>query len=512
MRNSRGRGVGADAGKVRPICRLPSSATSFAGRGIACAIYMETREETPRAGSASEDGSATANRAATADGAATPGTSATTGARANRARNSALAAWLGAGARVVLGLLFAACLALAARETVASLFAGRKSVAGFARAGRIDASNPDFPARTARAFSELGGEPGGDADPREIARAFEIATRLGPRRAENWAGLGEALDLAGDHDGAARAYRRAIELFPRSPDINWEFANFLLRSGDSAGAIAPLQAAMEGDPALRQGAFDLAWRAGIPRERILEMLPARQEILSAYLDYLDSTGRVDAAADAWKRLLESPEPVNFDAACRHFDALLYAHRVDELAPMWAALARHDPERIHWQPDAANLVTNGGFEEQPSGGGFDWRIVPVEGADASFDTEIAHGGSRSLLVQFDGKHNLDFGNVAQYVAAEPDTRYRFIAYARSEGITTDSGPRIAVYDAYDRAALAVETESVTGTTSWQEQRLEFRTGPKTKLLVVQVVRAPSRKFDNQIAGTLWLDDFSLTALR
>jgi hypothetical protein len=27
--------------------------------------------------------------------------------------------------------------------------------------------------------------------------------------------------------------------------------------------------------------------------------------------------------------------------------------------------------------------------------------------------------------------------------------------------------------------------------------------------VQIVRLPSRKLDNLIAGTLWLDDFSLT---
>jgi tetratricopeptide (TPR) repeat protein len=468
MRNWRARRFGGDARKSWPICKLQRGTLSLAGREIACAVGVETPQ-------------------------------------ADRAKSSAPTAWLHAGARVRLGLLLGACLALAARETVAHLFAATNSLHGFALAGRWDASNPEFPARYARKL----GEQGGDADPREMARAFQIATRLGPRRAENWAGLGEALDLAGDNSGAARAYQRAIELFPRSPDINWQFANFLLRSG---GAMAPLRRAMEGDPSLRQGAFDLAWRAGIPREQILQILPARQDILSAYLDYLDATGRVDAAADAWKRVLASPEPVNFDAACRYFDALLYAHRVDELAPVWAALAHHDPERIRWQPDAANRITNGGFEEPPLGGGFDWRIVPIEGADASFDTEIVHGSSRSLLLHFDGKHNLDFGHVVQYVTAEPDTRYRFIAYARSEGITTDSGPRIAVYDAYDRAALAVETEGVTGTTSWQEQRLEFHTGPKTKLLVVQLIRTPSRKLDNQIAGTLWLDDFSLTALR
>jgi hypothetical protein len=269
--------------------------------------------------------------------------------------------------------------------------------------------------------------------------------------------------------------------------------------------------AIESDPSLRIGAFDLAWRAGISRDQILAALPAREDILSAYLDYLDATGRLDTAGDVWKRVLTIPEAINFDAAYRYFDALLYAHRADELAQVWASVASRDPDKIRWQPDAANRIMNGGFEDPIVNGGFSWRIAPIEGADASLDTEIVHDGSRSLLVHFDGQHNLQFGNVVQYVAAQPDTRYRLAAYTRSEGITTDSGPRIAVYDAYDRAALAVETGSVMATTSWQEQRLEFRTGPKTRLLVVQVVRPPSRKLDNRIAGSLWLDDFSLTAI-
>jgi hypothetical protein len=417
------------------------------------------------------------------------------------------AGWLNVVVRVALGLVLAACLVLAAREAVASLLADRSSPDALARAARWDSSNPDFPAQLARKLSDQGR----DADPREIARAFEDATRLGPNRAENWEGLGEALDLMGDGPGARRAYQQALDLFPRSPDINWEFANFLLRSGDNADAIAPLRMAIEGDPSLRVGAFDLAWRAGFPRDQILADLPQREDILSAYLDYLDASGRVDAAGGAWKRLLASPEPINLDAACRYFDALLYAHRVDALVPVWASFTGRDPDRFGRQADSKNRITNGGFEDLMVNGGFSWRLTPIEGAAASLDTEIVHDGSRSLLVHFDGKHNLEFGHVIQYVPVEPDANYRFVAYVRSEGITTDSGPHIAVYDAYDRAALATETESLIGTTSWQEQKLEFRTGPRTRLLVVQVTRPASRKLDNQIAGSLWLDDFSLSAV-
>jgi tetratricopeptide (TPR) repeat protein len=425
----------------------------------------------------------------------------------NQPENSLPENWLSIAARGVIAFFLLFCIVQVARETVASWLAGRNSLEAIARAERWDPSNPDYPAQFARTLAASSS----DADPREVAASFAAATRLGPHRADNWAAFGESLELEGNIPGATLAWERALELFPRSPAISWQFANFLIRSGESAKAASPLRTTMLGDPELRTGAFDLAWRAGMPRDEILKIIPARQDILSAYLDYLDATGRLDASAGAWKLLLALPEPVDIDAAFRYFDALLSAHRLDELSAMWSRLAHHEADRIHWRPDATNRITNGGFEEHLSGGGFGWRATAIDGADISFDTATFHDGSQSLFIHFDGKHNLDFGHLGQYVLVSPNTHYRFSAFMRSEGITTDSGPRIAIYDAFDRAALALETENITGTSAWREQALDFRTGPNTRILFVQVVRQPSHKLDNQIAGTVWLDDFSLTAL-
>jgi hypothetical protein len=97
---------------------------------------------------------------------------------------------------------------------------------------------------------------------------------------------------------------------------------------------------------------------------------------------------------------------------------------------------------------------------------------------------------------------------QYVLVEPGAKYRFTAYARAEKITTDSGPRFAIYDEIDRRALSVETPSMTGTFPWEGQQVEFTTGPETRVLVIQVLRPLSRKLDNEIAGNLWVDDVEL----
>jgi len=40
-------------------------------------------------------------------------------------------------------------------------------------------------------------------------------------------------------------------------------------------------------------------------------------------------------------------------------------------------------------------------------------------------------------------------------------------------------------------------------------LDFAAGPKTELILVRVVRLPSRKLDNLISGKVWLDDVQIT---
>jgi hypothetical protein len=412
---------------------------------------------------------------------------------------------IGAAVRCIFLLALAACLVAAVREGVGAWFAREGTAESFRRAAIWEPANPEYPTQIAHlAAADIA-----SADPREMARELENSVRLGPERAINWANLGGAYELGQRIADATRAYERAVALFPKSPQINWQFANFLIRQGNVSGAVAPLREAILGDPGLRIGAFDIAWRSGIPAADVLEFAGDRPDILSAYLDYLVETRRLDAAAVVWTRLMASPSAADFDAAFRYFDALLLARRVDGMLAVWSDLARHDPARIPRRPGNANLVFDGGFEGPILNGGFGWRTSPIEGAVVSFDDRLAHGGSRSLMIRFDGKHNLEFANVVQFVSAEPGCVYKFIGYARTEGITTDSGPRIVVYDALDHAALWVESENLVGTAGWTEQEISFRTSAKTRLIVVQIVRPPSRKLDNLIVGTLWLDDFSLT---
>ncbi|HTS13120.1 MAG TPA: carbohydrate binding domain-containing protein [Candidatus Limnocylindrales bacterium] len=409
--------------------------------------------------------------------------------------------------RIALALVLF-CLAVeGTREGIATRLGDSESLSRIRSAEEWDPPNPDLPVAAAAALAAST-----DSDPSQAVASLERAVRIAPNRAMNWALLGNAYEAAGDRAAADSAFARGLRLFPRSPEINWMYGNFLIRSGDADRAIAPLELAIEGDSTLWTGAFDLAWRAGIPSNLILDAVPHEPATLAAYLDFLVGTNRLDAAATVWPLLLAQPGRFELDTAFRYFDGLLYAHHVDDMARVWSDIARRDPERV--PPDAgdSNLIRNGGFETAPLNGGFGWRLVPVGGADISTDSMEAHEGSRSLCIHFDGKHNLEFTHVVQYVRVVPSTPYTFSAYARGSNITTDSGPRFAIYDAFDHRQISVETSGMTGTFTWHEERTEFTTGPVTRVLVIQIHRPPSTKFDNQIAGTLWVDDVSLVRTR
>jgi hypothetical protein len=190
------------------------------------------------------------------------------------------------------------------------------------------------------------------------------------------------------------------------------------------------------------------------------------------------------------------------------DSLIRHHEIGALMESWSALAKRFPEQIHPHVPTGNLVTNGSFEFEILDGGLDWRAAPVEGAVVSVDSLEAYDGVRSLRIDFDGTQNLDYWHVYQYVPVEPDTEYQFSGYMRVKGITTDSGPRFQIYDAYDMGKLFLSAENLVGTTNWSAQHLAFKTGHDTHLLVIRVARPASHKFDNRIGGAVWIDHVSL----
>jgi len=87
-------------------------------------------------------------------------------------------------------------------------------------------------------------------------------------------------------------------------------------------------------------------------------------------------------------------------------------------------------------------------------------------------------------------------------------YRFHALIRTEGLTTDQGIRFRISDAEAQARLDVIIGQSTGSMLWSPVEYDLVVPQATRLLQVQVIRQPSLRFDNKVAGTAWVDDLRL----
>jgi hypothetical protein len=256
--------------------------------------------------------------------------------------------------------------------------------------------------------------------------------------------------------------------------------------------------------------FVLATTATRDNKAILdEMLPPSAPILFDYLNFRIAAGNIVAAEEVWARVLQLNLEFDLREAFPYLDALLQNRELGQLTEAWSALAKRFPSQIEPFISRSNLVTNGSFEKEILNGGMDWRLIPTEGATVSVDSVDPFDGARALQIKFDGAHNLDYGHVLQYVPVQPNTRYRFSSHMRAQDITTDSGPRFQICDAYDMSDLFVSTENLVGTPAWSEQKVEFKTKADTRMLLIRLARPLSSKFDNHIAGTVWIDGVSLS---
>jgi hypothetical protein len=143
-------------------------------------------------------------------------------------------------------------------------------------------------------------------------------------------------------------------------------------------------------------------------------------------------------------------------------------------------------------DDAERLTNNRFEREPARSPFDWSVAANPG--------VEYERGEGLTIRFLGKSNLPFANVAQLAAVTPG-KYRLEAEVAGEGLTTNEGPFVRVQDAEDAGRLDVATEMVSGTRVRGRVSVVVEVGERTRLVSVAVVRRPSQKFDNKIAGAL-----------
>jgi hypothetical protein len=296
-------------------------------------------------------------------------------------------------------------------------------------------------------------------------------------------------------------------IFPTSYRGRWVAGNLLLQQGELERALPHFAYILAHYPNQSSLVYEVWGKALDDPDFILErLIPKDPSSLKQYLVYLYGIKDTKSAKKAWAKLASLGYKSDRRETIRHIDFLISRRELTEAAQVWKA--RLQEEGLGIPPDG-NTVTNGGFErEKVLGGGFDWRIGTVTGAEVSFDHSVAFEGENSLKIAFNGKENVDFHHVYQYLALKPNTDYLLKAHMKTEGVTTKSGLKIEVWGLGPAFYRASAPPLLTGDNDWKELTVPFRTPALSQGVMIRVRRARTDKFDRFISGTVWVDNIQI----
>ena len=412
----------------------------------------------------------------------------------------------------VVLLIAVAIVSLAlARETlhiaIAATLGDSNKVEAVRRAIALDPDNPDLHHRlgmilyfTMAAF-----------DPTEGIRHLRRATELDPRASYDWLDLANACESSGEAVCADQAFEEAVRLSPRTPRFEWAAGNHYLRADRSDLALAHFRRLLELDPGYAFPTFHLCLGFLENPEIIFQkVLPAGKNpgLKLAYVDFLSNNHQVEFAYRVWQQVVNDGSSFPFSMAETYLNRLIELGRSQEASRVWQNLEGLGAIIKPVSDDPGNLVFNGDFERDPLNAGFDWRYLDVPYLSRDFGDPAAYHGSRCLRLDFAVRRNDEYLAAYQFVPVSADRSYVLSFQARSQGITSDSGPLLRVVDLECPSCLTAFSEGTTGTTPWHRVQLRFSTGPATRLVHLSIFRLRGRTFPMDIAGSFWVDDIVL----
>jgi tetratricopeptide (TPR) repeat protein len=344
------------------------------------------------------------------------------------------------------------------------------------------------------------GETATPGAPQSLA-LHELAILNDPASPFRWCDLGQACLREKAVDRARACFRRAEELGPRNPAILMQAANFHFELDEPAEALDRTVRVLDRVTEYNSVIFSDYSRFNVPLDMVLARgIPLRKEPAQAYLHFLFAAGDVEDTRRAWQ-WAAAHSLIDETLAAEHVNRLWEQKQYRPAVEAWASyFAPRHTDYLH-----PNLIFNGDFELEPSRSILDWRTVPTAGVEVGRDSTVRYHGQYSMRIVFAGQSNLSYRNFSQTLAAGPGV-YQLQARVKTSGLTTDQGIRLEITG--DSHSLDVTTEALLGTTDWRLLEKTFEAPAATRLIEVAVSRKPSLKFDNKIAGTLWIDSISL----
>jgi len=401
-------------------------------------------------------------------------------------------------AAVALGLLTFYTAAFT-RNYQAHRAASSSSIEGLERAIALAPGNADYALLLARSrtLGLLQFQPG--------INEYKRALALNRYSSRGWLDLAAAYQMAGDPAGQREAMQQAVAVDPRTPGVAWEVATFYVVQGDVQRALPYYKTVLSTTEGDTKAVLEVLWSAtgGDAALILREVLPNDVRSHIEFLRFASEQKNVAAANVVWERLvnLSGPKPVR--SLLPYFELLLASGQSAQALAAWKQLGAVDAEMAKYMPRADNLIVNGDFEEELLGGGLDWKLQRHPSLDLKLDTLEFHSGNRSVSATFEQGGVGSLG-LFQLVPVQGGAEYRFSAFAKSVELTTASGPRLLITDAYTGERYFFSDDQ-RGTTGWKEIQSVFRVKPETTLLKIELAR---EQWQPLIRGKLYLDELTL----
>lgn len=329
---------------------------------------------------------------------------------------------------------------------------------------------------------------------------YKLLLRQDPGSPYNWTRLAFALADSGDRATAARCIDQAVRLAPGSAPLLMEVLNYHMTVGDYAAVLPTgrklLALVKDYDPFVfhyyEQAAFApaIVLASGIPPNAVRG---------SDYLRYLVAVGDQASAEAAWQWLRDHQRSDR--ATLNAFTGFLGARKAYSKA--WAAW-----RNFYGNEGAGNLLFNGGFEQPLAEGPFDWELNKDSDATIAIDPGARVGGNPSLRIEFSGNSNIAFQHVSHLIFSHGGP-LRLSGWVKCSGLTTNEGVLLRISDRDTHGLFTFESEPVRDQCDWKEFHYSLTVPGPDRLLRLEIVRRPSAKFDNKIAGVVWFGNVRLS---
>lgn len=336
----------------------------------------------------------------------------------------------------------------------------------------------------------------------------ELAATLSPFDFQSWKLLALAQEANNEPAQAEISWQRAAALAPANSEVNWGWANLLLREGKIELARTPLRAVAKYNHELSTSLFEVLWRSKQDPTTLLAVAAQSSASQFALAGFLLKQGRAQDAVNVFRNI-DRQTRVQSAQSKEFIDEMISARQFSLARLAWLDLRSAGVE-------GSDIVWNGSFEATPSlsesskpfDRQFDWQIEETALAQPAIESGTAHIGTQSLRIAFTGRPTDQFGGeFKQTIVVRPGLRYRLECFVKTRELITSEGPQIAVFN--QESLLALSPHVSAGSNDWQPLAVEFTVPNGVDAVKITLYHKPKSPDDEPFWGTLWFDDFTVT---